>query len=289
LSSSKTTSVSNWSLLGQFFKLRLSFLVVFSALITYLIAAKGDINWSVFVFLLLGGTLITAASNGFNQIFEIETDVLMERTKNRPLPVGHMSVRQGYLLVFIVAVLGLFCLIQINELSFLLGLAAFMSYSLAYTPMKKHSRLAVYIGAVPGAIPTILGYVAYDGQWSIEAFLLFMLQFLWQFPHFWAIAWVLYDDYQKGGFDLLPVKGGRTSQNALWVLLSCVLLFPLCWGLFYMGLGTNIAFALNLCLSGLFALSAWVFYRNQSIGNAKKVMFASFIYLPLVLLSIWLV
>jgi len=213
LSSSRTLSIPQLLLVkiadyAAFFKMRLTSLVVFSAIFGYLIAAE-SVDWMSLIFLVLGGVLITGASNGFNQIIEKDLDKLMSRTNKRPLVTGRMSVIEAYWVASTAAFLGITILwFMLNPLSGVLGALALFLYVAVYTPLKQITPWAVFAGAFPGAIPPMLGYVAYSNSFGLEAGLLFALQFMWQFPHFWAIAWKADKDYAKAGFRLLPSKGG---------------------------------------------------------------------------------
>ncbi|MDQ3112181.1 MAG: protoheme IX farnesyltransferase, partial [Bacteroidota bacterium] len=192
---------------AQFMKLRLASLVVFSAVISYFFALKHlnvESTWIQLTGLIVGGFLVTGSSNGFNQIIERETDKLMTRTQNRPLPTGRMSVTEAWIVAVISGVAGIAILtIYCNYLSGILGAAALLLYTVVYTPMKRYTSFAAFVGAFPGAIPPMLGYVAVTpgfGSINLAAGMLFAIQFMWQFPHFWAIAWVSHDDYKKAGF-----------------------------------------------------------------------------------------
>jgi protoheme IX farnesyltransferase len=211
---------------AAFCKLRLATLVVMSAAFCFVLASK-SIDYTKLTILIAGGFLVTASSNGFNQIIERNLDKLMNRTKNRPLPAGKMTVNQAYFIAAILGILGIILLwMFINPLSGILGTLALVLYTLVYTPMKQKSPLAVFVGAIPGAIPPMLGYAAVSGELSMEAAILFSVQFMWQFPHFWAIAWVLDDDYKKAGFYLLPSRGGRDKGSAFQILIYTLCLMP---------------------------------------------------------------
>jgi len=207
-----------------FTKFRLASLVIISALSGYLFAGGSDGN--TMVMLLVGGFLVTAASNGANQIWERELDKLMKRTENRPIPQGDMSVREALTIVVLSLTVGLFMLYTINLISAVLGLFAFIMYVFMYTPMKRVTPWAVLVGAFPGAIPPMLGAIAHSGMFDLVAGVLFFVQFIWQFPHFWAIAWVIYDDYKAGGFALLPSKQGKSKNSAYQIALYSFLLIP---------------------------------------------------------------
>ncbi len=271
---------------AAFFKLRLASLVVFSALLGYAIAAD-YISWWSLLILCLGGFLITGSSNGFNQIIEKDLDKLMERTKTRPLVVGTMSTKEGYWIASIAGVLGIVLLLSINALSGILGVLALFLYVAVYTPMKRISPWAVFVGAFPGAIPPMLGWVAYTGSFGLEPGLLFAIQFMWQFPHFWAIAWKADDDYKRAGFFLLPSKGGKDQSSAFLILLYSlfmvlVSLLPLAFG--FIG---PIAAIFILLAGSLMVWPSIQLFRKKTDQAALNVMFASFVYIPIILIA-WL-
>ena len=207
-----------------FTKFRLSFLVVLSALSGYLFAGGKDIQ--IIVFLLLGGAFVTAASNGANQIWEKDLDKLMNRTSNRPIPTGKLSIKSAYIIVVCLLIIGTILLYLINLKSALLGFAGFVSYVFLYTPLKTRTPWAVFVGAFPGAIPPLLGAIAATNEFGFLPGILFFVQFTWQFPHFWAIAWVTHDDYQKAGFNLLPSANGKSKQSAFQIMLYSLALIP---------------------------------------------------------------
>lgn len=263
-----------------FTKFRLASLVIISALTGYLFAGGND--GITITYLLLGGFLVTAASNGANQIWEIELDKLMRRTENRPLPTGNMTVKEGLFVVVSCLLTGLFLLYKINLISATLSLFAFISYVFIYTPMKRITPWAVFVGAFPGAIPPMLGAIAYSGKFDFVAGVLFLIQFIWQFPHFWAIAWVVFDDYKAGGFALLPSKNGKSKSSAFQIAFYSFLLIPfslLPWLLGWTGTASLIVASI---LGLLFFLQSYKLLQTCSDKDAKKLMFASFIYLPII-------
>lgn len=265
-----------------FTKLRLTFLVVVSSVIGYGIGVA-NFSWLEVMWLSLSGYLVTGASNGFNQIIERDVDSLMKRTQNRPLPTGKMSVIEGLVLSTVLGVTGLVLLYLVfNPLSAILGALALFTYVFVYTPLKKHTAWAVFAGAFPGAIPPMLGYVAATGHFDLYAGLLFAVQFVWQFPHFWAIAWVVDEDYQKAGYRLLPSNGEKNGKSAFLILVYTLFLIPvgmLPWAFELAGFHTAWTAAL---VAFLFALPATLFYLNRTNAKAKLVMFASFFYLPII-------
>ena len=266
---------------GVLVKFKLNLLVVFSAATGYLMAPYGEFRPSQLAFLCLGGFLVTGASNALNQIFEKELDSLMPRTAKRPVAQGRISVTQASLLAGLMSIIGLVILASFNLLTALLGALSLLSYVFVYTPMKRISPIAVLIGAFPGAFPTLIGWVAVTGSISVNAFALFGIQFLWQFPHFWAIAWKSYEDYAKAGFYLLP-NGRKDKNSALQIVLYC--LFLVVTGIFPYLLGlTGLASMLVVGVAALyFTYTAVNLYKYQTDKAALSVMFASFFYLPIV-------
>jgi protoheme IX farnesyltransferase len=213
-------------------KLRLALLVVFSACITYVTALEfynKEFEWFLLISLCIGGMLITISSNGFNQIFERDLDKLMSRTKNRPLPTKRMSLKVAWTITLTSGISGALILwFFLNPLTGILGLSSLAIYSFIYTPMKQKSPWAVFIGAFPGAAPPLIGWAACEATVnqnmviSPAAFSLFCIQFMWQFPHFWAIAWRCHDDYKKAGFHLLPSPGGKDTKSSFQISLHAL-------------------------------------------------------------------
>lgn len=263
-----------------FTKFRLSLLVIISALSGYLFMGGSDLF--VLLKLCLGGFFVTAASNGTNQILEREEDSLMKRTQNRPLVTQEISVVNAVVLCIVFLLVGSYFLLSINTASFLLGLGAFISYSFVYTPLKSRTPWAVFVGAFPGAIPPMLGAIAQTGSFGFIPGLLFFVQFMWQFPHFWAIAWAMHDDYLRAGYFLLPSRSGKSKQTALLISLYSAFLIPISLIPWLLNL-TNIY---SLIIVG--ALGVWFYFKSFRLYNlcddssAKKLMFASFVYLPVI-------
>ena len=284
-----TTPMSKIRDYAQFVKLRLASLVVLSAAIGYVIGAQ-EVDWKKMLLLILGGFLVTGSSNGFNQIIERNLDKLMDRTQGRPLPQERMSVNESFLIAAIMGLMGIAILwIFMNPLSGVLGMLALILYTVVYTPLKQLTPFAVFVGAFPGAIPPLLGHVASTsgfGEIQFEAWLLFVMQFMWQFPHFWAIAWVLDEDYKKAGFRMLPSLGGRDKSSAFQILVYTLFLLPISLlpVLFHM---SGIVSAIIITVSGgYFIYQAYVLYRECTVEAARKLMFGSFVYLPLVQLAV---
>ncbi len=263
-----------------FTKFRLSFLVILSALSGYLFA--GGSNLLEIFYLMVGGTLVTAASNGANQIWEKDLDIIMKRTQNRPLPRGWMSLREAYLVCAFSLVVGSILLYLINWQSAALGLLAFVSYVFIYTPMKRVSPWAVFVGAFPGAIPPFLGAIAATDKFGFLPGILFFVQFTWQFPHFWAIAWVLYDDYKSAGFSLLPSKTGKSKQSAFQIMLYSLALIPFSLVPWLLGWAGEITLIVASILGIGFFVYAYRLFTSCETADARKLMFASFVYLPII-------
>lgn len=272
--------------IAALFKLRLTFLVVVSAVLGYFMGTSHVTDAKLF-FVCLGGFLLTGGSNGLNQVWEKEWDKLMVRTQNRPIPTSRMSAREGILISSIAGVAGIALLwVFVNQASGILGLFAFFSYVFLYTPLKRVSSLAVFVGAFPGAIPPMLGYVAATNSFGLEAGLLFAMQFMWQFPHFWAIAWVAHEDYERGGYKLLPFSEGRTKRSAFQIFIYALFLIPvslLPWAIPTSApLVGNIAAVVALIGGSVMAYYAYKLFRSCDVKDARKLMFSSFFYLPIV-------
>lgn len=273
----------------MFTKFRLASLVVFSSGLGYLIASTSPVNWYKFWWLILGGFLVTASSDGFNQIMERDLDKLMNRTANRPLPQKRMSLTEAYIVASLMGLFGVSLLwIKMNPLTGMLSAVSLILYTLAYTPMKQKSPWAVFVGAIPGAMPPMLGYIAAGDGKGIEfyAWLLFAIQFIWQFPHFWAIAWVCDDDYKKAGFHLLPSHAGRDKTSAFLVLIFTFFLVPFGILTGFFGMNGTISGMVIITCGMAFAYQAYKLYRDCTVKAAKRLMFGSFIYLPVVQLAI---
>ena len=268
---------------SKLIKLRLTFLVVFSASVAFLIGSKvnGEIVWKNWFMLIVGGFLVTAAANCFNEIIEKDFDRLMKRTMNRPLPAGRMTTGQALVLGLFMAIFGTYLLGRLNLTAGYLSVFSILLYAFAYTPMKRKSPVAVFVGAIPGALPPLIGYVAAHEKIDAIALILFGIQFVWQFPHFWAIAWVLDDDYKLAGFRLLP-SGKRDRISAAITFISTLILVPVSLLPTFYGYGGYYVGAVSLICSLVFLYLAYMLLRNLQIASAKKLMYGSFIYLPVV-------
>jgi len=276
---------------GQLLKFKLSITVVFSAMAGYMLGFD-EFNLYHFIYLTFGGFLVTGSANSFNQILEKEKDKLMLRTSNRPLPKENLSILQASFFALTIGAFGLFLLNKINpEGSFyglmskssFFGLISMFIYVLSYTPLKRVSTISIFVGAIPGAIPFLLGYVAATDDFGLAAGVLFAIQFLWQFPHFISIAWVLDEEYKKAGFKML--FGGKKNKYPaiISVITSLLMTFVSIIPYFYI-IDLNLSiytFIIILCLGFWFTLKSLKLYQNTNDNSAKKLMLSSFIYLPI--------
>ncbi len=256
--------------------------MVFSAGIGYLLAAP-VFSWGELLVLCLGGFLVTGAANALNQVLEQDLDKQMARTAKRPLATGRMTTNEAVLLAGLMSLVGITLLAFFNALTGLLGMISLIFYAFIYTPMKRVSPVAVTIGAIPGAFPPMIGWVAVTGTLDPEALILFGIQFMWQFPHFWAIAWLRYEDYAKAGFFLLPTRK-RDKVSAMQALLYALFLIPIAVMPYFMGLTGIFSMVIVGLISIYYAFTAWKLYKDLSREAARKLMFTSFFYLPAVLI-----
>jgi len=286
----------------QLVKLSLSIMVVFSSVISFMLT-RGfedyENKWWKILLLFAGGMLVTGSANAINQVVEKDTDALMKRTGQRPIASGRMSVQEGWIFAIVTGVLGVFILgSSFNMLA--AGLAAFslFLYAFIYTPLKKVSSIAVLVGAVPGALPCLIGWTAGEGELSLGGWVLFGIQFRWQFPHFWAIAWVAHKDYSSVGFKLLPADKGPTKFTALQAVIYSLLLVPVTMLPYFVGgreftamcsyddVRGMISIVLIVAANVFMIMRCVKLYRKMDAGSARKVMFGSYMYLPVVLLAL---
>lgn len=262
-------------------KLRLSLTVVFSSVMAYLIAMGGRLEWWPLVALSLGGFLVTGAANTLNQVLERDYDSLMQRTANRPLAAGRMKTSEAVLAAGLMSLLGIMLLALFNLWASFFGTLALVTYAFLYTPLKRISPIAVVVGAVPGALPTLIGAVAAEGAVTSLGLSLFALQFFWQFPHFWSIGWLGFDDYQRAGYKLLPTQDGKRDRNTgLQSFLYALLLLPVAMLPYYLGATGLWSLVGVLALTIGYAIFSWIFYRKNDRASALKLMFFSFLYIP---------
>jgi len=263
-------------------KIRLNITVVISAVAGYFLSPAAFV-WSDFLFLVFGGFLTVGASNGFNQVIERNLDAIMDRTKDRPLPSGRLSVMEAMIACTIMGLAGLGLLYLINPLSAEFGALSLFIYVAIYTPLKQVSPIAVFVGAIPGAIPFMLGWVAATNDFDIEPGILFAIQFLWQFPHFWAIAWLLDEDYKKAGYKLLPTgnKDRRTAAMTFSYSIYMIIVASLPFFGFTGALSWSVAGFVASHILGTSGLRAafWLL-KFQDHKSAKKLLYATLIYLP---------
>lgn len=277
----------------QLIKFTLSFMVVFSTVVCFLIAPyeKAGFTLPTLVLVLLlfvAGLCITGSANTINQVLEKDTDALMKRTASRPIASGRMSVREGYIFAFITGAVGVGMMWYFfNMSSALVGLASLFIYGFIYTPLKKVSSIAVLVGALPGALPCLIGWVAATDDFGIGGWVVFGIQFLWQFPHFWAIAWIAHEDYSKAGFKLLPSDKGPTKFTALQTIMYSAMMIPVGVLPYYFGISgaTSMWIVLGCNLSMLY-LSVMLFLKMDK-KSARMVMFGSYFYLMIVFLALW--
>ena len=274
------------SIFFELIKLRLSLLVTFSAAFGHILASSNTLNFEKLFFLILGGFLITGSSVVNNQILEKDSDALMARTKGRPIPTNKISVRNSLYISIIFAFIGFFVLtFFLNLFTAIISITSLIIYSFIYTPLKKIGSIAVFVGAIPGALPPMIGWVSATNEISIEAFIIFSIQFIWQFPHFWAIAWVSDDDYKRAGFKLLPNGGKKNFSTAVNIMTYTLLLLPLGF--------LPTLFGITGLISGLVAMICGILFLIQTIHlikdfskkSALRIMFSSFLYLPIVQIS----
>ncbi len=278
-----STEVRSWiSEFKSLVKFRLSLTVVFSAVMAYMILSGGSINWLGVLVLATGGFLVTGAANALNQVLERDYDKLMKRTAGRPLAKGRMTVSTAVLMAGLMSLFGITLLAMFNPLVSFLGMISLMSYSFVYTPLKRVSPVAVFVGAIPGALPILIGAVAAEGTISLFGLLLFGVQFFWQFPHFWSIAWLANEDYQKAGFHLLPSKelDENVGKQSLYFSL---MIFPVLILLAIYGFIGIVSTVLLILLTGVYSYFAWNLFKKCDRLAARKLMFSSLMFLPVAL------
>ncbi len=264
-------------------KMRLALSVVFSSVAGYLLGVE-TVSWTTLILLAIGGYLMVGASNAFNQVIERDLDKLMDRTKNRPVPSGRMSVNTALAIATLFTIAGITVLYVINPQTAMFGAISIFFYVSLYTPLKTKTPLSVFVGAIPGAIPFMLGWVAATNDFGIEPGTLFMVQFFWQFPHFWAIGWFLFDDYKKGGFFMLPTgkrdKGTATQVviYTLWTVVTSIVPVFGVTGRLYL---TPVSGVIILILGLVLLRSAIRLYKNRDAKTAKQLMLMSVLYITL--------
>jgi heme o synthase len=269
-------------------KFTLSFTVVFSCVICYLLAPKVvAYDWVMIIVLFIAGMLVTGSANAINQAVEKDTDAMMKRTAKRPVASGAMSVSEALTFATIAGIAGVLTMWYFFNLSSaLLSAFSLVLYAFIYTPLKKINSIAVLVGALPGALPCLIGWVAGNDDFSAGGWVLFGIQFLWQFPHFWAIAWVAHNDYTKAGFKLLPAKSGPTKFTAVQSVMYSVLMIPVGVLPYYFGLTGILSLWIVMACNIVMVIQSMRLYMNMDVKSARRVMFSSYIYLPIVLLAL---
>lgn len=271
----------------QLLKPNLSFMVVFSSVVGYLLAPNVHFAWKEVIILFIGGILVTGGANTINQILERNSDKLMKRTMLRPMPDGRMQAAEAWVFAAVTGVSGALLLgFYFNALAGILSFISLLLYAFAYTPMKKIHPVAVLIGAIPGALPPLIGWVAATGSLGVGGWILFTIQFFWQFPHFWAIAWVGFEDYEKAGIRMLPSSAGKTRFTGLQCMFYSLVLIPLAVMPRITGLTGNMGMWIAIACGLVYFVASIAFYFKNDHQSAKRVMFSSFIYLPVVLLAL---
>jgi len=278
----------------QLVKLSLSIMVVFSSVISYLLAPKVvEYDWGMIFLLFAGGMLVTGSANAINQVVEKDTDAMMKRTGKRPVAAGRMSVQEGWAFAIITGLLGVFILgYFFNWLAAGLAVFSLFLYAFIYTPLKKVNSIAVLAGAIPGALPCLIGWAAGNDELSLGGWILFVLQFFWQLPHFWAIAWVAHKDYSSVGFKLLPSQEGPTKFTALQTVIYSLLLVPVTLAPYlvkmcsYDDVTGKVSLGLVILANIFMIMRCMNLYRKMDVSSARKVMFGSYMYLPVVLLAL---
>ncbi|MFZ5970614.1 MAG: heme o synthase [Bacteroidota bacterium] len=267
----------------ELLKIRLSLLVAFSCAFGYGLALRGSLDWLALVMLTLGGFLLSGASVTINQILEKDLDKVMSRTRNRPLPTERVSLNEAVWFAMLCLLLSVWILwTYTNPLTVILSIISMILYSFVYTPLKRVGPIAVFVGAIPGALPPLLGWIAATGSVSHEAMIIFGIQFIWQFPHFWAIAWVADEDYKRAGFKLLPSGGGKDLNTAIQIMIYTLFLIPLGLLPAKFGMtGIDSAIVATVCGVAFFAMT-FSLMKTGSRKSAKAIMFGSFLYLPVV-------
>jgi heme o synthase len=266
----------------QLLKFRLSVTVAFSSAIGYMLGNR-NFNWFEPILVMLGGLMVTGSANIINQILEKDLDKLMKRTSNRPLPMARVTNTESAIYSFVLGLGGLAILgIYFNIMAAALSLISLIIYGFIYTPLKRISPICVLVGAIPGGLPPMIGYIAATGTFGMEAGILFGIQFIWQFPHFWAIAWVLDDDYKKAGFRMLPMEGGKNLKTAVQIMMYTLLLIPLGMLPLQFGMAGKTSAIIAVICGVLFLMQTFYLMHTCSKKAAMSIMFGSFLYLPIV-------
>lgn len=276
---------------AQLVKFKLSMTVVFTSILGLLIVSNGSVNWISMIILFIGGFLITGSANAINQVLEKDFDALMKRTADRPLASGRMKVADAVLFAGLTCCVGTAILATFNPMTAVLGMVSFILYSFVYTPLKRYSPIAVSIGAIPGALPVLIGCTAIEGTVSWMALGLFFIQFLWQFPHFWSIGFLGFDDYKLAGFKFIPTDADGVLDRSIGLngVFYTVLTFPILFGMFRMELFSLTTFCICLFATLIYLYLGLQFDKKFDRSTSLRLMFFSFFYMPIILLTVLLI
>ena len=275
----------------QLVKIRLTLTVVLSSVLAFLIASNGPISWTAVLILFLGAFLVTGAANTLNQVLEKDYDCLMERTAGRPLASGRMKTGEAVMLAGMMTLLGIIFLAMFNPWTAFFGMVALVSYAFIYTPLKRIAPVAIFVGAIPGALPALIGCTAAEGRLTLLGLTLFSLQFFWQFPHFWSIGYLGFGDYKKAGFRFIPASSdgeGPDRNIGLQALFYAILLSGVSVGPWILGVTGWISAVIAAGLGLVFVYFSWNFFRKFERKGALKLMFFSFLYIPLTFIAFYL-
>lgn len=275
---------------GLLVKLRLNLVVVISSIFGFFIVSQGNFSWVNVLTLFVGGFLVTGAANALNQVFEKDYDILMKRTANRPVASGRMKQTEAIIFAGIACIIGISLLSTFNSVTAFLGMISLVLYAFVYTPLKRYSTIAVAVGAIPGALPVLIGMTAYEGRITVFALLLFVIQFLWQFPHFWAIGFLGYEDYKRAGYKLLPESNGEIDRNlGLSSMFYATLIIPVALimqiRISEISLTSTV---ISVILSLIYMYCCFQLHSRFDKKSALILMFYSFLFLPLILFGYWL-
>ncbi len=280
--------VSRFKDYKELIKFTLSITVVFSSVISYLLVPGIHFNLKSVLLLTLGGLMITGAANAINQIVERDTDALMKRTANRPVASGRISVSEAWTFTILCAVGGVLIMWYFfNGQAALLSLVSLFTYAFIYTPLKKVSAISVLVGAFPGAFPCLIGWVAGADAFTAGGWILFLIQFIWQFPHFWAIAWVAHSDYTKAGFKLLPNQNEPTRNTALQAIGYSLIMIPIGFLPYLYKMSGAVSLVIIIAANIGMVWQCVRLYKEMDVKAARRVMFSSYIYLPIVLIALY--
>lgn len=287
--SAETRQVSFLMEYGLLFKFKLTSFVVFSAMMAYLVSMNGHIEWVPFLILFIGGFCVTAAANTLNEVLEKDYDKLMKRTANRPVAAGRMSASHAVFVAGMMWIFGIICLSYFNVLAAFLGSLAVVTYAFIYTPLKRYSPIAVFVGSFPGALPLLIGNVAAIGHINQMGIYLFAIQFIWQFPHFWAIGWLGYDEYKKAGYKLVASKDDQCDPNiGINSAIYALMIVPLAIFGYYASLIGITAMSVTIIASIIFAYFGYNLYKSGSKKSALNLMFASLFFLFIALGAVYI-